>query len=45
MLARQAEAQQYHRGRFGEMKPVGFASVPEVTQPAPFFLKRTRTLW
>jgi hypothetical protein len=45
MLSNQEHAQQYHRRRFGELTPIAFASIPEVSPPAPFFVPRTRTVW
>lgn len=42
MVESQAQAQEYHRNRFGEMPDVGFAMVPQAERPVSYFVRRKR---
>jgi hypothetical protein len=46
MLGAQAEAQSYHRSRFGDMPTPDFATIPPAEpESVPFVRPRTRTEW
>lgn len=45
MVESQEHAQAYHRGRFGEMTAVPFASVPAAERPLPYIRGKSRTDW
>ena len=39
------QAEEYHRGRFGEMDPLLFATAPDIERPASYIRGKSRTDW
>lgn len=45
MVGNQMQAEEYHRGRFGEMAPLLFATAPDIERPASYIRGKSRTDW
>jgi hypothetical protein len=45
MVESQVRAEEYSRGRFGDMAPLDFSSLPIIERPAAYIRGKSRTDW